>query len=60
MHAGFDVPGCTSSGGQMNSSIKDRPHAGASTKRYEPFLSESPSEVGPTKKRKLLSSSGIL
>lgn len=57
MHAGLDVPGCTSSGGQINNSIRDRPHAGG---RSVHLLPSSPSDIGPTKKRKLLYSSGIL
>lgn len=58
LHAGFDVPG-TSSGGHMKSSIKEQPRAGGNMKKSVHFLSESPSDTGPTKKRKILPSSGI-
>ncbi|KAH6820028.1 hypothetical protein C2S53_012896 [Perilla frutescens var. hirtella] len=53
---GFNVPG-TSSSGQKYSFIKDRPQAGDNMKRSEHFLSVSPSDIGPVKKRKLLPSS---
>lgn len=43
-------------GGSMNTFINDRPQAGGNMKRSEHFLpvSSSPSDTGPTKKRKLL------
>lgn len=62
MHAGLDAPGYTSStsSGQIKSSITDRPLARDNIKRSVQFLPGSPSDIGPTKKRKLLPSSGIL
>ena len=62
MHAGLDAPGCTSSTSsrQIKNSITDRPHARDNIKRSVQFLPASPSDIGPTKKRKLLPSSGIL
>ncbi|XP_057807975.1 protein ANTI-SILENCING 1-like isoform X2 [Salvia miltiorrhiza] len=43
----------------INSSIRDRPHAGGNIKRSEHFLSPSPSDISPMKKKKLLSSSAL-
>ncbi|KAI3445185.1 hypothetical protein Pfo_001850 [Paulownia fortunei] len=50
---GYNVP-ATPTGRQMNNSTKVGTCAGAKVKHSEHFLSASPSDVGPLKKRKLL------
>ncbi|XP_042028973.1 protein ANTI-SILENCING 1-like [Salvia splendens] len=56
----LDARGYTSSTSsrQIKSSITDRPLARDNIKRSVQFLPASPSDIGPTKKRKLLPSSG--